>query len=173
MAKKIKYKKTRGRESFGDLSKVRWKLFIACLIIVFVVAGIGSAYTQIDSWYESVKPSITPPNWVFPVVWTVLFYFIAVSMYYNWLGANKRKKSKLIWYYGINFFLNILWSILFFTLHKPAYAFFEIILLLISIAHLIVFSWKIKKEASYFLIPYLIWVGFASILNYLVMKGVR
>lgn len=158
----------RGKINFGaDLNQVRWKVFIWCLVVVFIVAAIGSYFTKIDSWYDSVKPSITPQNWVFPVVWTVLFYLIAVSLYYAWLNSDNKEKKKIKLYFGINFILNITWSILFFTLHNPAYAFIIIILLLISIIQLIIFNWKIRKEASYFLIPYLLWVGFASVLNYL------
>ena len=170
MAKKIKYKKTRGRESFGDLSKVRWKLFIACLIIVFVVAGIGSAYTQIDSWYESVKPSITPPNWVFPVVWNILFFLIAISFYISWTNE-KKSKIGLIFAFGINLSLNVLWSFLFFSMQNPTLAFYELIILWISIASMLFVTYKIKKIASYLLLPYFFWASFAAVLNYLIAFG--
>jgi len=180
MARRKIHRKSENRRKFREKfdfsanpGKVHWKLFIACLIVVFFVAAIGSAYTKIDSWYDSVKPSITPANWVFPVVWTVLFYLIAVSLYYAWLYSNEKQKKKILWYFAINFFLNVLWSVLYFTMHNPLYAFFDIILLLISIIYLIVFNWKIKKEASYFLIPYLLWVGFASVLNYLTILNMR
>lgn len=175
MKKRKKHRHIRRGEKISlsaDLSKVKWKTFIQCLVIVFFVAMIGSSYTKIDSWYDSIKPSITPPNWVFPIVWTVLFYLIAVSLYFAWLNSDNKEKKKIKLYFGINFILNILWSMMFFTFHNAVYAFVVIILLLISIIQLIIFNWKIKKEASYFLIPYLLWVGFATVLNYLTIGRV-
>ncbi len=151
---------------YRESRKLNWSVFASCLFICFAVAVIGSYFTAIDSWYYSVKPSITPPDYVFPFVWTILFYMISVALYYSWTNA-KRKKKKVIFYFGINFLLNILWSFFYFKMKNPSVAFGIILLLLISIAHLILFNWKIEKKASYILIPYFIWVGFAAILNYL------
>lgn len=151
----------------SDIRKINWKVFISCIIIMTAVAFIGSLFTDIGSWYESIKPSIAPPNLVFPIVWTLLFYLIAVALYYSWL---KLDRKKVVAYYGINFILNILWSYLFFTLKNPIFAFIEIIILWLSILFLIIFNWKKCRTASYFLIPYLLWVSFAIILNYFIIS---
>ena len=174
MAKKRKQKKPikrKERKSFfnyikkeSDIRKIKWGVFIACLIAVFAVAGIGSLFTDTGEWYESIKPSITPPNYVFPIVWSLLFYLIGVSLYYSWLSM---KKEKVMIYYGINFVLNILWSYLYFGMKNPRFAFLEILVLWFSIVFLIGFNWKKARKASYFLIPYLLWVSFAIVLNYL------
>ncbi len=150
--------------------KINWKVFIACIIIVFAVAAIGSSFTKIDNWYYSVKPSITPPAWVFPVVWTLLFYLIAISMYFSWLSSTPKQKNKTIVLFAVNFILNNLWSLFYFKMHNPLGAFIVIILLWVSIISLIVYTYKLSKKASYLLIPYLLWVSFAAILNYLSMQ---
>lgn len=151
-------------------NKINWKVLIICLIIVCVVAFIGSIFTSgavKSGWYQSIKPSITPPNWVFPVVWTTLFFLIALSLYFNLISANKKQKNDIILVYGINFVLNITWSAFYFGMKNLLISFFEIIVLLVSIIAMIGVSNKISKKAGYLLIPYLLWVGFASVLNYL------
>ena len=144
--------------------------FIICILIVFSVAGLGSLFTAGNSsgeWYESIKPSITPPSFVFPIVWNILFFLIAVSLYFTWQSANKSQKIQVAIVFGINFILNIFWSYLYFYLRKPPLAFIEIFFLLASILSMIIVTWKIDKKSSYLLIPYLLWVCFATILNYL------
>ena len=152
------------------MKKINWKILIACLLIVYLVAFLGSIFTSPvtnSEWYNSVRPSITPPNWVFPVVWNILFFLIALSLYIGWINANKKDKSKIALVFGINLFLNIFWSILYFGLKNPTLAFFELILLWISIIFMLTTTYKINKKSFYLLIPYFIWVSFAGVLNYL------
>ena len=82
----------------------------------------------------------------------------------------KRDEKKIAIIYGINFILNILWSFLYFYMKNPFFAFIEIIFFWFSILSMIILSWKISKKAGYLLIPYLLWVGFAIILNWLSVK---
>ena len=150
-----------------------WKPFIISVLIVFAIAFLGSSVTTkvVDSaWYESIKPAITPPNWVFPVVWNILFFLIAASMYLAWIHSKKGKKGIVALEYGINLLLNLLWSVLFFGLKQPLYAFVCLIFLWISILSMIYVTYSINKKSSYFLIPYLLWVSFAGVLNYLIIK---
>jgi len=151
--------------------KLNIKVLVVCFAAVFIVALIGSLFTSnsVNSqWYESIKPSITPPNFVFPLVWSILFFLIALSLYFAWTNCkNRNQKKKVALVFGINFVLNLIWSLLYFKLHNPLYAFYEIIFLFISILAMIFVCWKIDKKSAYLLIPYLFWVGFASILNYL------
>jgi len=149
----------------------RFLIFIACLIIVYLVAGIGSIFTTAETkgdWYNSVRPAITPPNWVFPIVWNILFFLIALSLYFSWINAkNIAIRKKISWAFGINFALNVLWSVLYFGMHNPLLALFDIILLALSIIFMMKVSWKISRLASWLLLPYLLWVCFASVLNFL------
>lgn len=151
--------------------RINWKVLIICLIVVYSIALIGSLFTSqnIDaSWYESIKPSITPPNFVFPIVWNILFFLIALSLYFSWIKATKKQKKKIAIVFGINFILNILWSVLFFTMKNPVFSFAELLFLILSIKLMIFTTWKINRISSYLLIPYLLWVTFAGVLNYLI-----
>lgn len=151
--------------------KINWKILIISLVLSFLVAFIGSLFTAPNTdteWYNSIRPAITPPNWVFPVVWNILFFLIALSLYFAWANAKNKKQTKFVLTAFItNFALNILWSIFYFGMKNPSLAFIEIIVLWISILLIVIFTFKISKTASYLMWPYLIWVGFASVLNYL------
>ncbi len=152
------------------MAKINWKVLIASLIIVYLVAAAGSIFTAGNTsgeWYESIKPSITPPGRVFPIVWNILFFLIALSLYFAWNSAEGKSKKKVALVFVINFILNIAWSYFYFFLKNPALAFADIILLEASIVAMILIAHKISKKAAYLLVPYLLWVGFASVLNYL------
>lgn len=146
--------------------KIQWKVLVVCLIIVYAFAFLGSLFTETGDWYESVKPTTTPPNWIFPVVWNILFFLIALSLYFIWLKAEN--KGMIILIYGINLILNFLWSIIFFWMKNPKIAFFELIILWVSIVSMLIFGLKTDKKTFYLIIPYLLWVSFAGILNYMI-----
>jgi tryptophan-rich sensory protein len=157
-------------------SKFNFKIFIICLLIVFVlVGGIGSLFTSKNTdseWYKTVRHEITPPNFVFPLVWNVLFLLISISLYYSWMNSKtKKQKRKIAFTFGINFILNILWSVLFFGLKLPTLAFAEIIILEVSIFSMILVTRKISQLSAWLLVPYLLWVAFASVLTGLAAFG--
>jgi tryptophan-rich sensory protein len=143
------------------------KLFnlLLCLLIVSVVAFIGGLFTKIDAWYYSVRPAITPPTWVFPIVWNFIFLTIAISLYLVLNKCEGKRGCSMLWLFGANLLLNVLWSFFYFTLHSPVLAFIDIILLFASILLLIYKSSKVSRAAAILLIPYLVWVAFASVLN--------
>jgi len=150
--------------------KINFKVIILCLVIVYSVAFVGSIFTSGNTgsqWYLENKPSITPPNFIFPIVWNILFFMIALSLYFVWIKSDKKQKKKVALVFGANLFLNVLWSFLFFTLQKPLFAFFELLLLLATIVLMIYVTWKINRKASYLLVPYFLWVCFAGVLNWL------
>lgn len=145
--------------------------FIICLLIVFIVAIFGSIFTGSNTkseWYQSVRSSLTPPNFVFPIVWNILFLLIAISLFFAWTKAkNKKERLKVGILFGVNFIFNISWSLFFFTMRNPLLGFIDILFVWISILILIIGLWKINKKASWLLVPYFLWVSFASILNFL------
>ncbi len=156
--------------------KFNLKILIFCLLIVFVLlGGVGSLFTSKNTnseWYESIKPDITPPSFVFPIVWNILFLLISISLYIAWINSKtKPQKKKIAIVFGINFALNLLWSILFFGLKLPKLAFAEIILLWLSIGAIFLTTWKIKKLSSWLILPYWLWVAFAGILNWIIGFG--
>jgi translocator protein len=153
-------------------TKFNITILLICVLVVFVImGGIGGLFTSKNvnsEWYQSIQPSITPPSWVFPVAWDFLFVTIAFSLYFAWMSSkNKKQKSKVVIIFGINFLLNILWSALFFGSKLTQIAFFEVIVLWLSILAIIFIMRKTSKESSWLLVPYLIWVAFAGVLNYL------
>ncbi len=155
-----------------EQKSIEWKKLFFSFFIIFFTAFIGSLFTSENtdsSWYNSIKSEITPPNWIFPIVWNILFFFIAFSLYFSWIKLkNSKIKNRLFLLFGINLFLNALWSLLFFKLQNPLIAFFELIFLVLSTLSLMIFIKKIDKKSYYLLIPYLIWLIFARILNFLI-----
>ncbi|KAF6242086.1 TspO protein [Nitrosopumilus sp. b1] len=142
---------------------------LAISLIIPQLAGfIGSNFTtdSISSWYETLaKPEFTPPNYVFGPVWITLYFLIGVSLYLVWT-SEKRKSGKLLVIFGVQMFLNAIWSIAFFGLQSPILGLAIIIPLLGSIALMIGTFWRASRPASYVLIPYIVWVSIATYLNY-------
>src|SRR3989339_2138504 len=145
-------------------------ILIIAIIVVYTLGFIGSIFINEETgsdWYNEIKPSITPPNWVFPIVWNILFFLIAVSITFVIINSKKEQRKYIIIFYGINLFFNTLWSFLYFGMHNPFLAFLDLIIIWASILVLIIFNFGISKKAAILLIPYLLWVSFAGIINYL------
>jgi len=142
---------------------------LVSIITCQLVGAIGSIFTfsAIPNWYSTInKPFFNPPNWLFGPVWTLLYLFMGIALYLilNTKKTAKRKTALIIFFTQLG--LNTLWSIIFFGLQSPGLAFVEIIFLLIFIVFSILKFLPISKKAAYLLVPYLIWVSFASILNF-------
>jgi benzodiazapine receptor len=152
-------------------NKLNWKFLILSFLIAYGVAFAGSFFTQQgvrSFWYLTIRPSITPPNWVFAVVWNILFFLIAIALYLSLnYEKNKTIRAKTEIVFSLNLLFNFLWSIFYFALRKPLLAFFDLILLWLSIFALMYFSYKINKKIIWLLLPYLLWITFAGVLNYL------
>lgn len=143
------------------------KLLVFSLILCLGAGAIGSVFTTsaIGTWYTTLnKPSFNPPNFIFAPVWTTLYILMAVSFYLV-LISKVKDKQLAVRLFLVQLFLNIFWSVLFFGLHSPLLALFDIILLWILILLTIKYFYKISHSTSYLLIPYLLWVSFAIILN--------
>jgi tryptophan-rich sensory protein len=146
-----------------------FKLVIA--IAISELAGIlGTVFTSssIPTWYATLqKPSFNPPNWIFGPVWTMLFLLMGIALFLVWQKGTHRKEVKLATIiFGTQLVLNTFWSIIFFGLQSPRYAFVEIIFLWIAIVATIITFYKISKPAAGLLVPYILWVSFAAYLNY-------
>lgn len=148
--------------------------FIISIIVCQIAGLIGSVFTMpsIPTWYAALKkPSFSPPNWLFGPVWIVLYVLMGISLYIVWKKRLKNKEIRVgILLFGIQLVLNTLWSIIFFGLQNPMYAFVEIVVLWFAITLTIYHFWKIDKKAAYLLIPYILWVTFASILNFSIWR---
>ncbi len=140
------------------------------IILVLFASLIGSAFMQNQtesSWYQQIKPSITPPNFVFPIVWTILFILIGISIYLSLTSAKKKAKNKILFWFIVNLILNSVWTLFYFNLHNPLLALVDLILIIVTIVYLIILTHKSNKLSSYLLVPYLLWVSFAGVLNFL------
>jgi translocator protein len=113
------------------------------------------------------RPDFFPAPYLFPIVWTILYVLMGLSAYLVW---NKGGDKKALVIFFVQLLLNLLWSPIFFGMHQYFWAFIELIVLLIAII-LTIFSFSKKsKPAAYLMMPYLLWVGFAAILNYVIFK---
>ncbi len=134
-------------------------LFIA---ICLGAGGVGSIFTTsaIPTWYATlIKPSFSPPNWIFAPVWTILYILMGISAYLI-------RKSSVLRLFWIHLVVNVLWSYLFFGLRNPLYGLICILLLWGLIVAIIYRFYRIDKLAAWLLYPYLAWVTFAAFLNY-------
>jgi tryptophan-rich sensory protein len=153
-------------------SKYKVSVLLTSFAFVIVASFLGSLFTtqSVDSsWYQQIKPAITPPNLVFPIVWTIIFGLIAISMFLGLSNSKPKDKGKILGIFAINLMLNVLWSFLFFGLQDVTMAFICLITLWFSILLMIARLLRVSRPAAYLLIPYLLWVTFAGILNYLAM----
>lgn len=145
-------------------------VFIVILLISFLPGILGSSVTfsSINSWYVTLnKPFFTPPNWLFGPAWSVLYILMGISAYLVYQkGIKNAKVRQGLIIYGIQLVFNGLWSFLFFGLRSPFLGLFGIAILWLLIVWTIFKFSKVSKTAAIILIPYLLWVSFASLLNY-------
>jgi len=143
---------------------------IVSLIICQLAGFVGSLFTtpSIPIWYASLeKPSFNPPNWVFSPVWISLFVLMGISLFLVWQKTlHYPGVSSALFWFGIQLFLNMLWSVLFFGLKSPFFAFVGIIFLWVAIFLTLVKSFKVSRLAGVLFVPYICWVSFAAVLNF-------
>jgi benzodiazapine receptor len=157
---------TKGLTDMTARSLVRLALCLALCLGVGFVAGIVTT-PEIPTWYASLqKPSWTPPNWAFPVVWSILYALMGVSLWLLWdRPDNPIAARKAIALFFVQLALNFAWSPVFFWLHRPVEALFIIALLVVILAVTIACALKAQRTAGLLLVPYLIWVTYATTLN--------
>ena len=137
-----------------------------CLAIGYLSSQVTQS--SVDTWYPTLnKPFFTPPNWAFPVAWTILYIFMGVAAGLVWsrIEIQEETVKKGLKFFAIQLALNALWSYLFFGLKNPMLALFEIVVLWLMIYETYVQFKKVDKIAGYLFIPYLAWVTYATALN--------
>ncbi|MFZ4056933.1 MAG: TspO/MBR family protein [Ferruginibacter sp.] len=147
------------------------RFWIAILIPV-LVGSIAGFFTSsgVKGWYAVAnKPSFNPPNWIFAPVWFTLYLLMGIAFYLIWRKETvSTYKRTAITVYVVQLTFNFFWSFIFFYLQEPGWAFVEILLMWTSIVGTIFYFSKINKLAAALLIPYILWVSFASVLNYFI-----
>jgi tryptophan-rich sensory protein len=142
----------------------------ACAV---VTAAIGGTLTEIGPWYLQLhKPSWQPPPPAFGIIWTAIFSLATVAAVLAWqrISTDVARREWMIGLFALNGFFNVLWSLLFFRLHRPDWALGEVGLLWLSIAGLILFLVRISRTAAWLLAPYLAWVSVAAFLNLTIVR---
>ena len=140
---------------------------IVSLLLPQIAGGLGAFFTlsSVQSWYATLnKPSWNPPSWLFGPVWTTLYVLMGIACFLIWKSEYPRKKQVLTLYF-LQLFLNFLWSPAFFGAQNPMLGIFVILPLWGCILACIFFFRKINTWAAVLMIPYLIWVSFATVLN--------
>jgi benzodiazapine receptor len=159
-----------GMKTVLQQQKFQFLPFVISLIITLAIAAVASLFTipQIPHWYSTLnKPSFNPPNQLFGPVWAVLYIMIATSAYLVWQkrdGSAMYHNARLV--YFVQLLLNFSWSIIFFGLHQILIALVVIVLLWISIMVTMAYFIKFRRAAFWLLLPYLLWVSFAGVLNF-------
>jgi tryptophan-rich sensory protein len=153
-----------------NMADKRYAALAAFIVVSFLAAALGSAATTngVTTWYTTiVKPTWNPPNWVFAPVWTTLYLLMSIAAWRAWrAAATPSEATKTLWLYGAQLVLNALWSVLFFSLHRPDLALLEIVLFLALLITLFVRFARTDRLAAILWSPYVAWVSFASFLNY-------
>ena len=142
---------------------------VIAITVCFLAASIGGFATtsSVNGWFAEInKPTWNPPDWIFGPVWTVLYLMMGVSAWLVWKQSGFNKARLALVFFAVQLALNTTWSVLFFGLRQPGWAFAEIIALWISIALTTVLFYKHSKLAAGLLVPYLLWVTFAAGLNF-------
>ena len=148
-----------------------WVSYAVVATAIAMVGGIGGKATDIGPWYRDLtKPSWNPPDWAFPVVWTTIYILIIASVGRTWNAADPAEQAQIVWVVAINFALNALWSVLFFSMRKPLWALVEVLLLWLSIIAMIWVVGNISILNAVLLIPYIVWVSIAMLLNLSIVR---
>lgn len=145
----------------------KW-LLIKCITIPLAVGALAGILSGggMRKFAELNKPPLSPPGWLFPVVWTVLYLLMGISSYLICTsGAEKKEITEAITLYFYQLVVNFLWPIFFFNFGWYLFSFFWLLLLWVMIVLLIKSFGQISKLAAYLLVPYLLWVSFAGYLN--------
>lgn len=154
--------------SGGIFMIIMWRKFLICLAIPLGVGGLSALLTSgnMQMFEEINKPPLSPPGWLFPVVWTILYILMGIALYL--VVVAKENKGKLAAYisFGVQLFFNFFWSIIFFNARAYLFAFVWLVLLWVAIIVNIYFFNKVNKTSAKLLVPYLIWVTFAGYLNF-------
>lgn len=150
-----------------DLAAVRRRALWYAALGALAVAVLGGLATEIGPWYRSLaKPSWNPPDGLFGPAWTLIYALTALAGVEAWQAARDRPQRRVLAsLFIVNGCLNILWSLLFFRLRRPDWALLEVGALWLSIVSLLVYCGRLRRRTIALLLPYLVWVSFAALLN--------
>lgn len=145
------------------------KQFLICLAVPLAVGGISALVSggSMDTFENLNKPPLSPPGWLFPAVWTVLFVLMGIASYLVLSsGKPQGEINRALTVYGIQLVFNFFWSVFFFNLSLYLFSFIWLVLLWLLILASAILFYRISRAAGYLMIPYLLWVAFVGYLNF-------
>lgn len=143
-------------------------LLLQCVLVPLLVGVVASLITgdEMRMFASLEKPLLSPPGWIFPIVWTILYILMGISSYLIiTAGADKDKTEKALMLYWYQLAVNFLWPTFFFNFQWYLFSFIWLVLLWVLVLLMILAFYKIDKRAAYLNIPYLVWLTFAGYLN--------
>ena len=145
--------------------KKQWKTLVICIAIPLAVGVVSALLTRggMQTFAELNKPALSPPGWLFPVVWTILYVLMGIASYL--VVTSKKPNGAALITYGLQLVFNFFWSIIFFNMQAYLFAFIWLVILWFLILKTTVKFFKIDETAGILMIPYLLWVTFAGYLN--------
>ena len=150
---------------------MNYKKLLVSLALPQIVGLTAAFFTSsgVSTWYTTIeKPAFTPPGWVFGPAWTLLYLLMGIALYLVWQKGFEKTKPALL-AFGVQLVLNGFWSVIFFKLQAPLYAFIELVVLWSTILLTTAKFYKFSKKAAYLLVPYIAWVSFAGVLNFTIV----
>ena len=161
--------------------KRNWKTLVICILIPLAVGAVAGFLTRdgMESFALLNKPPLSPPAWVFPVAWTILYTLMGISSYFIYISETQKvnksisdkntkenkEKSQALSTYGYQLIVNFLWPVFFFSFQWYFFAFLWLVLLWILVAKMILEFGEISRIAALLNVPYLLWLSFAGYLN--------
>ena len=148
--------------------KIQWKKLIVCLAIPLAVGGVSALVTnrEMQDFEALQQPPLSPPGWLFPVVWTILFLLMGLASYLVATSDGSEPEiRRALRVYGLQLAVNFLWSVIFFNFKAYLFAFIWLLLLWVLIAITLLRFVRLRPLAGWLLVPYLAWVTFAGYLN--------
>ena len=147
--------------------RIEWKKLVISIAIPLAVGGLSALLTagNMQSFEEIYKTPLSPPGWLFTVVWTILYILMGIALYIVITTKTREDKRPAIVSFGVQLFFNFFWSIIFFNMQAYLFAFVWLVLLWLAIIANTYLFYRINKNAGKLLIPYIIWVTFAGYLN--------
>ncbi len=149
--------------------RINWRKLIICIAIPLLVGALSAVLTRdsMQAFATLDKPPLSPPGWIFPVVWTLLYTLMGIASYLvSTATAPSTQKDTALAVYGISLVFNFFWSIIFFRMEMYLFAFFWLVVLWVLILWTAVLFGRISKTAGLLMVPYLLWVTFAGYLNF-------
>lgn len=152
-----------------DTRKNQWLALAGFILVPLAIGMIGGLATapSIDSWYRTIaKPDWTPPDWVFGPVWTVLYIMMGIAAWLVWKTRDRVAPAMVL--FGVQLALNLAWSLLFFGARSPGLALIEVVFLWTSVLLTMLAFFGRQSTAGWLFVPYLAWVSFAAVLNFVI-----